>query len=66
MYSWLSRLGTRFSLVGPPKVKACKFLSSLVKMSGLVKSLNKMVTGCLRMTKFAIFALYQELDHHRR
>ena len=30
---------------------------SLVKLSGLVKSVTKMVTGCLRMTKVAIFVV---------
>ena len=47
------------SLVGPAKVKACmSFLfikgpvklkiRSFVKLSGLVKTVTKMVTGCLR------------------
>ena len=32
-------------------------MRSLVKLSGLVKSMTKMVTGCLRMTKVAIFVV---------
>ena len=31
---------------------------SLVKLSGLVKSVIKMAIGCLRMAKVAIFAFY--------
>ena len=31
---------------------------NLVKLSGLVKSVTKMVTGCLRMTKVAIFVAW--------
>ena len=31
--------------------------SGLVKLSGLVKSLTKMVTECLRMTKVTIFVV---------
>ena len=33
---------------------------SLVKLSGLVNDLTKIVIGCLRTTKVAIFALFDK------
>ena len=35
---------------------ALRIRRSLVKLSGLVKSMTEMVTGCLRTTRVAIFA----------
>ena len=35
--------------------KELRMTKSLVKLLVLVKSVNKMVTGCLRTTKVAIF-----------
>ena len=38
-------------------VKSLRMIRSLVKFSGLVKAVTKMVTGCLRAMIVAIFAL---------
>ena len=36
-------------------VNGWEMIISLVKLSGLVKSVTKMVTGCLKTTKVALF-----------
>ena len=61
IYSQLSRCSTArgssygFSLVSSTKIEAPK--SCLFKLSGLVKSVTKVATGCLRMIEVAKFVL---------
>ena len=55
IYIRLSRIRTARGLVFI--IKSLRMRRSLVKLSGFVKTVTKMVTGCLGMMQVSIFAL---------